>query len=204
MEFWTRQAKEVWEELREKGHYHVKKEYIEKKNDTIAEYYTDLYEWYTGAARKYIDIPKEYHYPIWMSLSEDLMLRPAEDAVILRLEVPEGKYLICNYDKWGYRMNYWYVPLDEEDEKKHQAELKRCGIVSEDSLISGSRGNFYPLLKRKIIESWDRIFTIEPKSPELTVGTCWEIEKGWVREVRFYEGENPRSPRQEQSSPRGE
>lgn len=187
MEFWTRQVSAVWQTLQDKGRYYVKKEYIEQKNGDLAEYYAKLYEWYTKAARKYIYIPEELNYPIWMNISEDFMLQPTDDAVILRLEVPEGNYIICNYDKWGYRMNYWYVPLDEEDEERHNAELRKLGIASEDKLISSNQGNFYPLLKRKIIDSWKRIFTIIPSSPEITVGTCWEIKKEWVMEVRFYD-----------------
>lgn len=187
MEFWTRQVTAVWDSLQDTGRYYVKREYIEQKNGDLADYYLKLYEWYTKAARRYIHISEEYSYPIWMNISEDLMLQPTEDTVIFRLEVPEEDYLICNYDKWGYRMNYWYVPLNEEDEARHNAELKKLGIASEDKLISTSQGNFYPLLKRKIIESWERIFTIIPDSPETTVGTCWEIKREWVKEVRFYE-----------------
>lgn len=187
MEFWTRQVTAVWQTLQEMGRYYVKREYIEQKNGDMADYYLKLYEWYTKAALKHINIPGDLRYPIWMSVSEDLMLQPTEDTVILRLEIPEGEYLICNYDKWDYRVNYWYVPLNKEDEEKHNAELKKLGIASEDKLISSNLGNFYPLLKRKIIDSWERIFTILPDSPETTVGTCWELKREWVKEVRFYE-----------------
>ena len=56
MRFWTRQHEAVWDELQENGQYIVKKEYIEAKNDTISEFYLNLYEWYTKAARKYMKI----------------------------------------------------------------------------------------------------------------------------------------------------
>lgn len=117
MRFWTRQHEAVWDELQKTGQYIVKKEYIEEKNDTISEFYLKLYEWYTKAARKYIDIPEDLKYPVWLSVSEDMMLQPTEHAIIFEVEIPEGEYLICNFDKWGYRVNYFYVPLDEADEK---------------------------------------------------------------------------------------
>lgn len=47
MRFWTRQHEAVWDELQKTGQYIVKKEYIEAKNDTISEFYLELYEWYT-------------------------------------------------------------------------------------------------------------------------------------------------------------
>ena len=75
MRFWTRQHEAVWDELQKTGQYIVKKEYIEAKNDTISEFYLELYEWYTKAAGKYIDIPEDLKYPIWLSVSEDMMLQ---------------------------------------------------------------------------------------------------------------------------------
>ena len=122
MRFWTRQHEAVWDELQKTGQYIVKKEYIEAKNDTISEFYLKLYEWYTKAARKYIDIPEVLKYPIWLSVSEDMILQPTEHAIIFEVEIPEGEYLICNFDKWGYRVNYFYVPLDEADEKAHMVK----------------------------------------------------------------------------------
>ena len=101
MRFWTRQHEAVWDELQENGQYIVKKEYTEAKNDTISEFYLNLYEWYTKAARKYIDIPENLKYPIWLSVSEDMMLQPTEHAIIFEVEIPESEYLICNFDKWG-------------------------------------------------------------------------------------------------------
>ena len=80
------------------------------------------------------------------------MLQPTEHAIIFEVEIPEGEYLICNFDKWGYRVNYFYVPLDEADEKAHMEELKKYGIASEDSLVTTSKGNFYPLLRQAGIE----------------------------------------------------
>ena len=43
--FWTRQAAVVLDEFDEDGRYVVKKEYIEAKNDTIADFYLKLYRW---------------------------------------------------------------------------------------------------------------------------------------------------------------
>jgi len=183
---WTRQVPEVWAELEETGQYTVKKQYILEKNDTISDYYLELYEWYTKAARKYIDIDEELKYPIWLSIDESLMLQPTEDTVILKVEIPEEEVLICNMEAWGYRVNYWYIPVDDEDEKRHNEEVKRYGIASEADIISSDKGNFYPLLKRKIISSWDRVFTTRPDKMTECAATTWRIRKEWVKEVRRY------------------
>ena len=45
---YTRQAKEVLEELERTGVYRVKEEYIRKKNDDISDCYLKLYSWFTS------------------------------------------------------------------------------------------------------------------------------------------------------------
>ncbi|SHK36191.1 DUF3841 domain-containing protein [Hespellia stercorisuis] len=186
---WTRQLPQVWEELQEKGVYRVKEEYIVLKNDTIADYYLELYRWYTREAGKYLELEPEEQYPVWLSLDEGNMLQPTENTVILKLEIPRNQFLFCNTDAWGYRVNYWYIPTDDEDAKKHEAELKRYGIHSDDEIILTDKGNFYPALKRKITDSWERVFTLKTDKKEMMVATAWEIRREWVKEVRRYDGE---------------
>ena len=105
MTLWTRQVPQVWEELEKNGIYHVKEEYIRAKNDTIADYYLELYRWYTGEARKYVSIPQELKYPVWLCVTDENMLQPAKDTVILRLEVPKEQVVIANMEAWGYVVN---------------------------------------------------------------------------------------------------
>ncbi|XCP84560.1 DUF3841 domain-containing protein [Roseburia hominis] len=186
---WTRQVPEVWEELKSTGIYRVKPEYIRKKNDSMAEYYLDLYRWYTKEARKYLELSEELEYPIWLCVDEENMLQPTEDTVILKVEVPRENVIICNMDAWGYRVNYWYIPLEKEDEKRHRLEFQKYGIGEEDTLISTDKGNFYPLLKKKITDSWSRVFTLLPEKREGFTATMWELRREWIKEVRFYGSE---------------
>lgn len=186
MRFWTRQHEAILKELEDTGRYRVKKEYIAEKNGEITDFYLPLYEWYTNAARKYIHLEPELKYPIWLSISNELMLQPVEHAVILEVEIPDDSYLLCNYDAWGYRVNYFYVPKDDVDANRHQDELARYGIASEDALITTDKGNFYPLLKREIISSWDRVFEVTSDDPAMTVGTCWELKKEWIKDIQYY------------------
>ena len=186
---WTRQVTEVAEELEKTGVYRVKKEYIEAKNDTIADYYLKLYRWFTREAGRYIQIPAGCEYPIWMSVDEASMLRPTEGTVTLKVEIPASEYLLCNYDAWGYCVNYWYVPLDDADKEAHEAELRRYGLSSDDQLFLTDKGNFYPLLKRKVQDSWKRVFTLPPADASAgLVATAWELRREWVKEVMPYEG----------------
>lgn len=185
----TRQHPAVWDELEASGVYRMKREYLEQKNDPgpMTEYYARLYRWYTRQAARYISVPEGAEYPVWLSVSEESMLQPVENSVILVAEIPEEHYLLCNFEAWGYVVNYWYVPLDAGDEESHRQELKRNGLKSDDELFLTNKGNFYPLLKRKVQQSWDRIFTLVPRNMITDiVATAWELRKEWIREVRRY------------------
>ena len=67
--------------------------------------------------------------------------------------------------------------------------MKKYGIASEDDLILTGKGNFYPLLRKKILDSWERVFTMPPTRPQDAVATAWELRREWVKEVRYYDGE---------------
>ena len=184
---WTRQVSEILGEIKDYGVYKVKEEYIRKKNDTISDYYLKLYKWFTDEAKKYVDVKGDY--PIWLSVADEFRLRPVEGTVTLRLRVPSKEVLLCNYDAWGYTVNYFYVPLDEADKARHKEELTKNGLVSDDELFLTSKGNFYPLLKREVVNSWERIFTLKPTDLKAClVAVTWEIKKEWIEEVEYYEG----------------
>ena len=183
---WTRQTPQVWDELQNTGSYHVREAYIRSKNGPISDYYLELYRWYTLRCRSYLTIPEGLSYPIWLALTEETRLPPAENTISLTLEVPRACLFIMDYDKWGYRVNHWYIPVDAEDERRYNEELKRCGIDNEALLIMTDKGNYYPMLRQKIIRSWARLFAGPSANPDANVGTVWEIKADWVREVEIY------------------
>lgn len=177
---WTRQHKNVIDQLNEHGVYRVRKEYILEKMDTISDYYLNLYDWYSRNASKIVPRPEGVFYPIWLSVSSEMMLQPTEGTVILEIEADKSEVIITDMDKWGYIVNYFYLPLDSEDEEKHNEELRRFGISNELSLIKGDNGNFYPLLKNKVMKSWERLFHPFDHQSALLQATMWEIRKEQV------------------------
>ncbi len=185
IKLWTRQDKSILNDLEEKGVYRVKKEYIDKKMDTISDFYFKIYDWYTKKASEIVPKPKGVEYPIWLSTTSDVMLQPTKGTVILEVEVDEDLVIITDFEKWGYVANWMYLPLNEDDEKKHDKELRKYGIGDETALIMGDKGNFYPLLKDKIIKSWDRLFDNSYKLSDSTQGTIWELKKEWITNIVY-------------------
>ncbi len=180
---WTRQVPQMWEELKENGVYCVKEEYIRLKNDTIADYYLDIYRWYTKQARRYMELPENAEFPIWFSLSEAFRLQKIPGTVTLRAEIPKEHAMIIDMEKWDYCGNWMYVPKDAEDRVRFEQELDRYGISDETALAYGEKGNYYPLLRQEIKGSWQRVFTMKPESSEKSFATTWEVRREWVREV---------------------
>lgn len=186
---WTRQVPQVLDELERTGVYRVREEYVRLKNDTMTDYYLELYRWLTYSCRSCIKIPEDADLPVWLSLTEGTRLGAVEGAIALELEVPADELFILDYNKWGYRVNDWYVPLDAEDERKHNEELKSQGISNEAMLIMSDKGNFYPAMKQKIIRSWRRVIEDGPnEDPEQNVGVVWELRREWVKGVETFEG----------------
>ncbi len=188
MTLWTRQVPEVYEEIEKNGVYIVKEAYIQAKNREIAPYYLRLYRWFTQQAAGYMKLKPEHEFPIWLSVDDDNMLQLAENTIVMKVEIPRDEVLICNYDAWGYCVNYWYIPENETDAKRHADELKRYGISSDDELFLTDKGNFYPLLKQKVIKSWHRVFTLAPRNKNEMVAVAYELRREWIKEVSRYEG----------------
>ena len=183
---WTRQVAQVLDEIERTGRYAVKEEYVRMKNGSISDYYLKHYRWLTQRSRSIIDIPPELDLPIWLALTEDQRLGCTPGAISLTLDIPKDKLVIVDYERWGYQLNDMYVPSSPQDENEHNAELKRYGINNEAALITGSAGNFFPLLKQKVLKSWDRVFVPSPVMSE-NVGCIWELRPEWIVEIERYD-----------------
>ncbi|MDO5111121.1 MAG: DUF3841 domain-containing protein [Clostridia bacterium] len=180
---WTRQHENALRELRQTGCYRVREAYIREKNDSISEYYLALYDWYAAGAEKLVPRPAGAQYPIWLYLDDTAKLPPLPGTVVMELEIPRALVVVTDSDRWGYRVNDMYIPLDEADSRRHEEELRRYGIASETILMRTDKGNFYPLLRRKIAGSWDRVFDPPAVIGPTAQGTVWELREAWLRSV---------------------
>ena len=108
----------------------------------------------------------------------------ADETIFLKLNIPNGKYILANNEVWDFMINHLYFPKDKEDELAHEAEIERYGISSPSSLVGGSAGIFYPILKQKVIKSWSRVFSMMPDDSNNIVGLCWELHSEWLIECK--------------------
>ena len=78
--------------------------------------------------------------------------------------------------KWSKILNLSYIGNPKEEEA-FEAELKRQGIRDSAEVFAKP---FYPLVKRKIVQSWDRLFDIVGVDEQYLQGAVWCIKKEWM------------------------
>lgn len=178
---WTKQNKNVVKELERTGRYTAKKEYILKDLDRHAYLVLEVYDWLVKNTPNSSQKPYDAEYPIWVSLARETTMLPSPGTIILELKVDLSLLTMINIDKWGTILNYSYIPTDEEDAKNHRQLLERYGISSDTKAYMSQ---FYPQIKRKIIDSWSRLFddSIIIGNDE-RYGNIWEVRKEWITQI---------------------
>lgn len=182
---WTCLSPQAFGKLTKTGTYRFSREELNAKYGIAAEYCDQMYRWYTRTAGKYISIPENCTYPIWLAPAKDRLLTDEQTPVFLKLDVPEDCVLRCNVSAWEYRMGCRYIPASAEDDLAHVQEMERWGAGSDEALINTHRGNFFPHLRMKIQNSWNRVFTQLNVASGLIAFTTWELRREWVEEIRM-------------------
>lgn len=185
---WSRQDERVLDIIEKNGVYMVKKEFVTEKYGNMFDILGEYYNWITFESQKRVSKPEGADYPIWCSVTDEMMLRGTEGAVILALEVPKDRVLFFDTEKWGLAMNNMYVPDSREDQERFNTKLKSRGIDPRYAVLDENMARFYPDLKRDIIESRKKIFNIEKTSYENLQANIWEIRKEYIKDIEKFNG----------------
>lgn len=179
VKIWTKQHKNILQDLEQSGRYLVKKEYIINKMEEHSGIYLDTYNWLFHSASRFMEIPEDARYPIWVSVTEESRIQNSEGNVLLEILVDADKIFVMDLDKWGRIVNYMYIPKDPQDEREHEELLKRYGIDDSTAYMSP----FYPSVKSKIIKSWDRLYDEGIELSPAKVGIIWEVKQEWIVKI---------------------
>lgn len=183
---WTAQMPIVLDTLEKTGIYHVKREFVEKKYGEVAWIFREGYSFYNETAPQYVKRPEGAESGIWC-YRKARWAGANVGSYLLCLEVPRDQCVFFDLRTWNRILNLHYVPKDREDQKRFDAELKRQGLKSTEPIFNTS---FYPLLKREIRQSWQRLYS--------SVDTCddgyleaglWELRPEWIVRKIKVEGE---------------
>lgn len=182
---WTRQSEKILDDLTNHGRYIVKQDYIRQKMEEHTDLVLDVYNWYVRQARTRYTVPEDAKYPIWVAVTESSLLGLCEDHVMLELSVDEENLVIVDPRKWDLVINYMYIPKDAADMQRHQDMLQQYQTSDSKAYMTP----FFPMIKREIIQSWDRLFEGNPDDIPDKNGTLWEIREDWITRIIRYEGD---------------
>ncbi len=179
---WTRQHKKSLEELQNNNVIRIKRKHL----DEITDYVVYLYKWFVDAAAKKVSKPKEVEFPVWCSISEENMLRPTVDEVVYVLEVDKSEIIYFDGMKGDYVLNHHYIPKDERDAAEYAKDLESKGFDNSFSFINEKTAHFYPVERKKVMDSWHRIFEIDKWDIFRVQANIWEIRPEMIKDILYY------------------
>ncbi len=172
---WTAQAPVALAAMEEDGVSYVKKEYIKKKYGDAAWIFETAYGYFRRKMEECISRPEEAESPVWI-FSDPKWSGLEEGALLLKLEIPGEEIVFFDRKKWAKILSLSYIGTDEEEEA-FARELERQGIVHSSDVF---RSSFYPVMKNKIVKSWDSLFDIEGLGRSDLQGAVWQLKREWL------------------------
>ncbi|MFA9422369.1 MAG: DUF3841 domain-containing protein [Sedimentibacter sp.] len=180
---WTRQDIRSLGELKNKGVIRIKTSNLEEKFDLIANHIIYLYSWFVDAANKIVPKPDEVEFPIWCSVSDEYMLRPTLNEIVYVLEVHESEVIYFDGMKWDYVLNHHYIPKDDKDAEEYARDIEEKGYKNSFSFIDEKTAHFYPEERKKVMDSWMRIFETDQCNVFSKQANIWEIRPEMIKNI---------------------
>ncbi len=173
---YTSQSEIVLDTIREKGIYHVKKEFIIKKYENSANIFLEPYNWFVRNAVNIVPKPEGAEYPIWL-FTDLRYVENHEDSYVLEIEAEIENVILFDPIKWNRILNLAYIPKDEKDRIEYNESLEKQGIKNETSIYTTG---FYPHLKQKVRKSWDSLFKDDFDLSKPKQAALWELRREWI------------------------
>ena len=103
---------------------------------------------------------------------------PAPGSTALLLEVPASEALTFGLRAWERVEGLRYIGADGADERGFEGRLASQGVKT---VASAFRTPFFPLVRREIVRSWDRLpASAEGCPPEYLAAAVWQVRREWV------------------------
>lgn len=177
---WTKQNAAVLEQLERDGRFIADERYIRRELDDAADIMLFIYRWLADHMNYAYERPTDVLFPVWVSFDKEATMMPESGYVVLELSVHSDFVTKIDIAKWTKITNYSYIPLDKKDEAEHNKCLAEQGTDNAHAVMT----EFWPQLRKKIIDSWDRLFDESIRLDGIgTYGLMWEVKKEWIRNV---------------------
>lgn len=154
VELYTAQAAEILNIIRAEGCYYVKMQFIERKYQEVKGVFLSAYQWYGKRASFILPKPGEAESAVWTFLKLKYV-EAGQGTSLLRLKVPIQEAVFFRMSDWNKILNFRYLGKSPEEEEEFSRTLEKSGISYEGDVFLTP---YYPLLKRRLLESWDNLF----------------------------------------------
>ena len=182
---YTRQHENSLYELKNKGVIQNKRLYVGLHMKDISDFFLEKYDYFVKMASQIVAKPDEISYPIWCSVSKENCLKPIHKEVVYAMTVPKSEVIYFDGAKWDLVLNNQYVPLDKDDEKRYEKELKARGAGHSFNIFDRKYDEMYDDIRDKIVASWERIFEITDRSEFVVQANLWQIKEEWIKHIVY-------------------
>ncbi len=176
LRLWTSQHPRVLDTLQNTGVYHVKWDYVTQKYQESAWSFHSAYTFLARAALDRGICPPGAESAIWL-YRDPRWICLDQSCPLLCFDIPAERVLTFDLRLWNRVLNLAYLGEDLQDELRFQKELERLGLSSTLPLFQTS---FFPLQKRKVQQSWNRIFTTRTDDELYLQAAVWELRREWM------------------------
>lgn len=183
---WTRQDEKILDILETEGIFQAKKRFVMEKYGDLFPLFDGIYSWLIFESDKIVKKPEGAEYPIWCSVSDEMMLRETKGTVILKLSVDKEKVVFFDSLRWDYAINNMYVPENQADDLRFKEKLKSRGLDPDYPVLDDNISRFYPDIKRDILMSRVKIFDIKDSPIERLQANIWEIRPEDISEIKYF------------------
>lgn len=177
---YTAQRQIVLDTIERYGVYYVKREYIKAKYGESAWVFAEAYAFFRQMAPGYLPCPPEAESGIWL-YHDPRWTYATPDTSLIELSIPRDKVLFFDLRLWNRILNLEYIGADERDEREFAERLKRLGLSDTRKLFTTA---FYPLEKRRVRESWNRLFSSGGCEPIYLQAASWELRREWIADIK--------------------
>lgn len=173
---WTGQHQRVLDTLQNTGVYHVKWDYITQKYQESAWSFRTAYGFLAQFAQKQGICPAGAESAIWL-YRDPRWICVDSNCPLLCFDVPSDRVLTFDLRLWNRVLNLEYIGENTQDEECFRKELKQLGLTSTLPLFQNA---FFPIQKRKVQQSWNRIFSNGTNAGLYLQAAVWELRLEWM------------------------
>lgn len=135
MLLWTIQNYTAYENMQKTGLLTASENHLFCEDD-----FKFAYDWMGDKMKEHRLMPStRINYPVWAwyqwegkrkrrDMREAGHAKRGEKIVQLTMEVPDEDVLLSDFDLFHYVLNYWYLPINEQDDKFFEEEYKSLGF----------------------------------------------------------------------------